>query len=85
MGEILATAYLHEECGYMVGPSRLIQRDHQEWAMRGDDVLAAKLDSKGHLHITKAEAKSRATLGAAPLRPLAKVWRATMNCRLRTR
>jgi hypothetical protein len=30
MGEILATAYLHEECGYVVGPSRLIQRDHQE-------------------------------------------------------
>ena len=29
MGEILATAYLHEECGYVVGPSRLIQRDHQ--------------------------------------------------------
>jgi hypothetical protein len=63
MGEILATAYLHEECGYVVGPSRLIQRDHQEWAMRGDDVLGAKLDSKGQLYITKAEAKSRATLG----------------------
>jgi hypothetical protein len=62
MGEILATAYLHQECGYVVGPSRLIQRDHQEWAMRGDDVLGAKLDSNGQLHITKAEAKSRATL-----------------------
>ena len=63
MGEILATAYLHHECGYVVGPSRLIQRDHQEWAMRGDDVLGAKLDSNGQLHITKTEAKSRATLG----------------------
>jgi hypothetical protein len=63
MGEILATAYLHEECGYVVGPSRLIQRDHQEWAMRGDDALGAKLDSKGQLHLIKAEAKSRATLG----------------------
>jgi hypothetical protein len=63
MGEILATAYLHEERGYVVGPSRLIQRDHQEWAMRGDDVLGAKLDSEGQLHITKAEAKSRARLG----------------------
>jgi Cap4 SAVED domain len=63
MGEILATAYLHEECGYVVGPSRLIQRDHQEWAMRGDDVLGAKLDSNGQLRITKAEAKSRASLG----------------------
>ena len=63
MGEILATAYLHEERGYVVGPSRLIQRDHQEWAMRGDDVLGVKLDSKRRLHITKVEAKSRATLG----------------------
>lgn len=59
MGEILATAYLHEERGYVVGPSRLIERDHQQWAMRGDDVLGARLDSKGTLHVTKAEAKSR--------------------------
>jgi hypothetical protein len=62
-GEILATAYLHQECGYAVGPSRLIQRDHQEWAMRGDDALGAMFDSKGQLRITKVEAKSRATLG----------------------
>lgn len=63
MGEILATAYLHEECGCVVGPSRLIQRDHQEWAMRGDDVLGANLDPDGKLRITKVEAKSRVTLG----------------------
>jgi hypothetical protein len=62
-GEILATAYLHQVCGYAVGPSRLIQRDHQEWAMRGDDALGAMLDSKGQLRITKVEAKSRAILG----------------------
>ncbi len=65
MGEILATAYLHEEAGYVVGPSRLIQRDHQEWAMRGDDVLGAKLDSKGKPNIVKTEAKSRVTLREA--------------------
>jgi hypothetical protein len=63
MGEILATAYLHEERGCVVGPSRLIQRDHQEWAMRGDDVLGANLDSDGKLLITKAEAKSRVAVG----------------------
>jgi hypothetical protein len=68
MGEILATAYLHEECGYVVGPSRLIQRDHQEWAMRGDDVLGAKLDSKAQLHITKVEAKSRVVLGGGTVK-----------------
>ena len=32
LGEILATAYLEEDYGYVVGPSRLIHRDHQEWA-----------------------------------------------------
>lgn len=68
MGEIFATAYLHDECGYVVGPSRLIQRDHQEWAMRGDDVLGARLDSDGKLRITKAEAKSRVTVGKDTVR-----------------
>ncbi|WP_431884346.1 Hachiman antiphage defense system protein HamA [Micromonospora gifhornensis] len=63
MGEILATAYLHEEAGYVVGPSRLIHRDHQEWAMRGDDALGAKLHTDGKPIIAKAEAKSRAKLG----------------------
>jgi hypothetical protein len=59
LGEILATAYLEEDCGYVVGPSRLIHRDHHEWAMRGDDVLGAKLDGDGNVHLAKAEAKSR--------------------------
>lgn len=68
MGEILATAYLDEERGYVVGPSRLIDRDHQEWAMRGDDVLAARLDDESELHLVKAEAKSRVNLSAATVR-----------------
>ncbi|MFG1648511.1 Hachiman antiphage defense system protein HamA [Micromonospora sp. NPDC049275] len=63
MGEILATAYLHEEARYVVGPSRLIHRDHQEWAMRGDDALGAKLHSDGKPVIVKAEAKSRTKVG----------------------
>lgn len=68
MGEILATAYLKEECGDVVGPSRLIQRDHQEWAMRGDDVLGARLDDSGKPRITKAEAKSRVILSESTVR-----------------
>ncbi|MEU7947374.1 hypothetical protein AB0C50_22075 [Micromonospora taraxaci] len=62
MGEILATAYLHEEGQWVVGPSRLIHRDHQEWAMRGDDVLGAKIDADCKALIIKAEAKSRIKL-----------------------
>lgn len=59
MGEILATAYLEEDCGYVVGPSRLKHRDHQEWAMRGDDVLGARVDSASRVRLAKVEAKSR--------------------------
>ncbi len=62
VGEILATAYLREEHGCVVGPSRLIDRDHQEWAMRGDDALAAKVGHGGKVRIVKAEAKSRVKL-----------------------
>jgi hypothetical protein len=62
MGEILATSYLHEERGYVVGPSRLIHRDHQEWAMRGDDVLGAHVDPESRVHLAKVEAKSRITM-----------------------
>jgi hypothetical protein len=58
LGEILATAYLHEHCGFAVGPSRLIDRDHQQWAMRGDDVLGVKIDSKTGVCLAKVEAKS---------------------------
>lgn len=59
MGEILATSYLHEERGYVVGPSRLIHRDHQEWAMRGDDVLGARVGPTSRVQLAKVEAKSR--------------------------
>lgn len=68
MGEILATVYLNEECGYVVGPSRLIDRDHQEWAMRGDDVIAARIDDDSKLYLVKAEAKSRVKLGAVTVK-----------------
>ncbi|RVW02430.1 Hachiman antiphage defense system protein HamA [Rhodococcus spongiicola] len=59
MGEILATSYVEEDCGYVVGPSRLIHRDHHEWAMRGDDALGAKFDSASKVQLLKTEAKSR--------------------------
>jgi len=68
LGEILATAYLRDVSGCMVGPSRLIFRDHQEWAMRGDDVLGAKVTPDGKVHITKAESKSRATVGESTVK-----------------
>jgi hypothetical protein len=65
LGEILASAYVEEEGGFTVGPSRLIDRDHQEWAMRGDDVLGAKLDTAGNAYLAKVEAKSRKKMTGA--------------------
>lgn len=59
MGEILATSYLEEELNYTVGPSRLEHRDHPTWAMRGDDVLGARIDPTSGLQLAKGEAKSR--------------------------
>ncbi|OYC97028.1 Hachiman antiphage defense system protein HamA [Microbacterium sp. Yaish 1] len=59
MGEILGTAYVQTTMGYTTGPSRLIERDHQEWALRGDDVLGARLSGQ-KLELVKVEAKSRA-------------------------
>jgi Cap4 SAVED domain len=61
MGEILGTAFIAEELGFEVGPSRLSCRDHKEWAMRGDDILGARLTGKGKVEIFKGEAKSRAS------------------------
>ncbi len=60
LGEILGTAYVESAMGYSTGPSRLIERDHQEWAMRGDDVLGARLNGR-RVELVKVEAKSRAT------------------------
>lgn len=59
MGEILGTAYVETAMGYSTGPSRLIERDHQEWALRGDDVLGMRLNGQ-KLELVKVEAKSRA-------------------------
>lgn len=59
MGEILGTAYVQTTLGYSTGPSRLIERDHQEWALRGDDILGARLNGQA-LELVKVESKSRA-------------------------
>lgn len=68
MGEILGTAYIAEELGFEVGPSRLISRDHKEWAMRGDDILGARLTGDGKVEICKGEAKSGASAGTKTIR-----------------
>lgn len=72
LGEILASAYAVEELGFTVGPSRLVHRDHKEWAMRGDDVLGARFKDGStaapQVELLKVEAKSRKQAGAAAIK-----------------
>lgn len=67
LGEILGTAYVESSLGFTTGPSRLIERDHQEWAMRGDDVLGARVVNQ-KVELVKVEAKSRAKAGKTVIR-----------------
>jgi Cap4 SAVED domain len=61
LGEILCNAYVHEATPFSLGIKRLRWKDHRNMSMRGEDVLAFKLDPKGGpLKILKAEVKSRA-------------------------
>lgn len=66
LGEILCNAYLHEATPFNLGIKRLRWKDHRNMSMRGEDVLAFNLDSKGGgLKILKAEVKSRAGMRTA--------------------
>ena len=66
LGEILCNAYLHEVTPFNLGIKRLRWKDHRNMSMRGEDVLAFNLDSKGGgLKILKAEVKSRAGMQTA--------------------
>ena len=63
LGEILCTAYVGEATPFKLGIIRLRWKDHRNMSMRGDDVLAFNLGSKGKaLNVLKAEVKSRANL-----------------------
>jgi hypothetical protein len=66
LGEILCNAYVHEATPFNLGIKRLRWKDHRNMSMRGEDVLAFSLDSKGgRLRILKAEVKSRAGMRTA--------------------
>jgi len=47
IGEILASSYVTEFTGYKIGVLKLRWKDHREMAMRGDDILAVRIDPGG--------------------------------------
>jgi hypothetical protein len=66
LGEILCNAYVYEATPFKLGIRRLRWKDHRNMSMRGEDVLAFKMNSSGGaLKILKAEVKSRAVMPTA--------------------
>jgi len=64
IGEILATEYVNRQLDFAVPIFRLRWRDHRELALRGDDILAIKIESPTRVHFLKGEAKSGLRLSA---------------------
>jgi hypothetical protein len=62
LGEILATEYIGEKTQYEAPIKRLRWKDHRNMALRGDDVIAMRVDENDALHFLKTEAKSRVNL-----------------------
>jgi len=63
LGEILGSEYIEDATDYEVAVNRLRWKDHREMPMRGDDIIAIKIDKPGSkLDFLKGEVKSRATI-----------------------
>jgi hypothetical protein len=62
IGEILAASFVTEFTGYKIGVLKLRWKDHREMAMRGDDILAVRIDPDVKVKFLKGEVKSRASL-----------------------
>jgi hypothetical protein len=62
IGEILASSFVTEFTGYKIGVLKLRWKDHREMAMRGDDILAVRIDPVVKIKFLKGEVKSRANL-----------------------
>lgn len=61
-GEILGTEYVNQCTGYRVPLKRLRHKDTAEMSMRGEDLVAIRVQN-GRVQMLKGEAKSRARLG----------------------
>ena len=69
LGEIYATEWIDAHSGgYFAPVKRLRWKDHRNMAMRGDDVIAIRVDPQSQrLRFLKIEAKSRVRLAAQVL------------------
>lgn len=67
LGEVLALSFVEEMTNWGNTVKKLRWKDHREMPMRGDDVLAIRVDGQ-EVSILKGEAKSRQVMSADVLR-----------------
>lgn len=66
LGEIIATEVAEQTIGFVVPVRRLRWKDGRNMALRGDDIVGIRIDTKGRLmSLLKGESKSYATLTSA--------------------
>ena len=75
LGEVLAVTFVEEKTGWGNTVKKLRFKDHRDMPMRGDDVLAIRVESD-EVSLLKGEAKSRASLSTAVLREAGKALKA---------
>lgn len=66
VGEVISRTYIEKHLDYVVPIKKLQWRDHREMAMRGDDVIAIKIDGD-EIKFIKCEAKSVQSLNTNTL------------------
>jgi hypothetical protein len=63
LGEILGSEYIEDATDYEVAVNRLRWKDHRNMAMRGDDIIAIKIEKPGSKpEFLKGEVKSRVAI-----------------------
>ena len=80
LGEILATSYVAERTDYKPMLNKLRWKDHREMAMRGDDLIAVKVNPETKmLGFLKGEVKSRVALSKGVISEARKALRQDNN------
>ncbi len=68
LGEILGVEYINDQTKYCVPIKKLRWKDHQEFAMKGEDAIGIRLSEDSQKpHFLKSEAKSRKILNSRVL------------------
>jgi hypothetical protein len=67
LGEVLATEFVNRKLEFKVPVFRLRWKDGRDMALRGDDVVAIRIDELHRLHFLKGEVKSRQIISSSTI------------------